>query len=474
MKVSQEKTGDLTSLIKIEIQEADYQQEVEKQLRIQRKKMNIPGFRPGQVPFSMVKRMYETPVMAQEIENLMSQNLYKFIDDNKIKVLGSPMANDEKTPKADFQKDKDFTFYFDIAIEPEFDLDLKKVKSTIYEIEPQEEQIDKFVEDTCMRFGKVETPEQIGEKDMVYGHLVELQEDGSKKEGGIDTNTTMYVERIALATIKKQFIGKKKDATIRFKPSKALKDANFLASFIHKSKDDVKDFSSDCDFTVISIHRMTPAEKNADLFNKVYPNKDIKDEKQFRELAKQDLAKTYTRESDSFFLNQTSETLVKETKFDIPEEFLKRWLLATSKDKKSKEDIEDNFEKYLDGIRWQIIESKIASQFNISVKEEDVINYFKTELLPSYFPALPDETEEQAKEREEHLTEVAKNMLNEKDQTRQVYNYLFDRQMTKTLKENTKLTTKKVSMGDFIKEVSPNEEKKNIRKRVSAKVENKE
>ncbi len=153
MKVSQENNGVLTSLVKVEVEANYYKQEVEHQLREQRKKMTMPGFRPGQVPMSMVKKMYGVAVKAQAIENVMSDNLYKFIEDNKIKVLGSPLANDEKTPKADFEKENNFTFYFDVAQQPEFDLDLKKHEATSYEIEPTDEMLDKFIADTCMRFG---------------------------------------------------------------------------------------------------------------------------------------------------------------------------------------------------------------------------------------------------------------------------------------------------------------------------------
>lgn len=473
MKLSQENNGVLTSLVKIEIEANDYVQEVEKQLKEQRKKMSVPGFRPGQVPMSMVKKMYAVSVKAQVIERLMSDNLYKYIESNKIQVLGSPLANEDKTPKADFEKDTDFTFYFDVAMQPDFELKLDEKKATLYEIEPTKEMLDKFVEDTCIRFGKVETPEQVGEKDMVYGHLVELTEDGKRKEGGIDIHTTMYIERITLKTIRDKFIGKKKDSAIVFKPSKALKDLSQLATFLHKKQDESKEFVADCEFTVMSIQRMTPATLNEELFGKVYKNKNIKEEKAFREEAKKDLMNAYQRESNNYFLNKVSEDLVKNVKFDLPEEFLKRWLLATSQSEKAREDIEEKFNKYLDGIRWQILETKIAEANNIKIKDEDILNYYKTELLPSYFPVMPDETEQQRMEREEHLQAVAYNMLNEKDQTKQVYNYLFDKQITEVLKSNMKIAIKKVNMDEFIKEVSSTTEEKKVTKDKAAKSEKK-
>lgn len=454
MKVSQEKTGDLTALIKIEIEENDYQEKVEKQLKEQRKRMSVPGFRPGQVPFSMVKKMYETPVRAQEIERLMSENLYKYIDDNKVKVLGSPLANDEKTPKIDWEKDKSYTFYFDIALQPEFDVDLKKIKTTLYDVQPTDETLEKFVEDIRLRYGKLENPETVADKDMLYGHLEELNEDGTKKEGGVDTNATIFVDRIALATIKKKFEGKKKGATIKFQPHKAFKDPQQLATVLHKTVEEVKEFTSDCSYTIDTIQRMNMAEMNQEFFDRAYKDKGIKTEEEFRNAAKEDLCATYKRESANFFLNKASEELVSKVKIDLPEEFLKRWMVETSEDKLAKEDVEENFDRYADGIKWQLIEGKLAEAHSLEVKEQDVVDYYKNELLPNYFPMMPGMTEEQQKESDERMDKMAHDMLNEREQTRQVYNFLLDRQLTQCLKDNTSVTTKTLTMDEFVKEVN--------------------
>lgn len=475
MKVSHEDNKNQTLLVKIEIEQADYQPQVDKELKDRRKQMTVPGFRPGQVPMSMVKKMYEIPMKANVVESVISEQLAKYVEDNKIKVLGSPMANDEKTPNANFETDTAFTFYFDVAVQPEFKLDLKKEKIDAYTIEPTEEILNNFIEDTRRRFGKVETPEQIGDSDMVYGHLVEIEND-APKENGIDLNTTMFVDRIALKTIKDKFLGKKKGDTITFKPNKALKDSKQLATFLRKTEEELKDFASDCQFTVSSIQRMTMAEMNEELYKKVYLTKDIKDEKGFREAAKEDLMNAYKNESDRYFFDRAIDTIVKDTKFDLPEAFLKRWLMSTAKEENERKNYDEHFEDYLKGIRWQIIESEIAEKNNINVSTEDIINYYKTELLPSYFPQLPSETEDQKKEREEHLDSVAKSMLQEKEQTRKVYGHLFDRQIIDVLKKEMQVTVKNVNMDEFIKQVTPKaetEEKPKTKKK-STKTEEKD
>lgn len=460
MKVSKEMTGDLTAVIKIEVEENDYKERVEKELRDYRKKANIPGFRPGQVPLGMVKKMYERPVRAEEIQKLMSDNLYKYIEDNQLRVLGSPLADNERTKQVDWDNEKEFAFYFDIALQPEFTVDLTKEKLTLYDVEPTEEMLDKFIEDVRYRFGKIETPETIGESDMLYGHLEELDEQGNKKEGGVDTNTTIFVDKIALETIKKKFIGKKKDDVITFKIGKAIKDASQLASIIKLPIDKVKEFTADTKFTVLSIQRMNKSEMNEDFFNKAYKDKGIKTEEEFRKNAKEDLSKTYAREADSYFLHKAMESITKNTKFDIPVEFLKRWLVETSEDKLDAKSVEENFSKYENGIRWQLIEGELSKTYKLDVTNDEIKNYYKTELFPSYFPVPEKETKQEKDEREKRLEDLATNMLQNRDQSKQVFDYLFEGKLIKCLKENIKFDTKKINIDEFTKEIKKDKETK--------------
>ncbi len=458
MKVSQEKTGDLTSLIKIEIQQADYQPEVDKQLKDQRKKLQLPGFRVGQVPLSMVKKMYENTLVAQEVEKLINENLYKYIQDNNMKVLCSPMANNEKNPQNPTGPIKDFTLFFDVALQPEFDLDLSKINTTFYQVEPTKENVDSYIENLCKRFGKQEQAEAIDEKDLVYGRLVELDDQEKEKKGGLNVYTSIAIDKIPLATVKKQFIGKKKDAEIKIKPAKLFKDDNLLASFLHISKDEAKGFDSQCNFKVDSIERVTPAEINSELFKKVYPAKDIQNEQQFTEAIKEELSNNYANTVNIHFMNTVSDTLQHEVKFSLPEEFLKKWLIENNHDKK-KEDLEAEFPKFLDAMRWQLIESKICEQYNITVNKQEVVDYFQNELLPMYFPVFEGETEEQKQQREHHLTEIANNMAADKEQSRKGYDYVLDRKLIKVLRENTVCKLEKVALDDYLKIVSQNNQK---------------
>jgi trigger factor len=366
----------------------------------------------------------------------------------------------KKTKQVDWDNEKEFAFYFDIALQPKFTVDLTKEKLTLYDVEPTEEMLDKFIEDVRYRFGKIETPETIGESDMLYGHLEELDEQGNKKEGGVDTNTTIFVDKIALETIKKKFIGKKKDDVITFKIGKAIKDASQLASIIKLPIDKVKEFTADTKFTVLSIQRMNKAEMNEDFFNKAYKDKGIKTEEEFRKNAKEDLSKTYAREADSYFLHKAMESITKNTKFDIPVEFLKRWLVETSEDKLDAKSVEENFSKYENGIRWQLIEGELSKTYKLDVTNDEIKNYYKTELFPSYFPVPEKETKQEKDEREKRLEDLATNMLQNRDQSKQVFDYLFEGKLIKCLKENIKFDTKKINIDEFTKEIKKDKETK--------------
>ncbi len=450
MNVTQEKTGDLTAVLKIEVAAADYAEAVEKDLKEYRRKANMPGFRPGQVPMGIVKKMYEKPVRAEQVQKVMSDAMYKFIDDNKLSLLGSPMANNEKTPIIDWDTQSDYTFYFDIAFAPEFELDLTSKEATYYDITPTDEMLDKFVDDIQRRFGNFESPEQIGENDLVYGEIEELDENGEVKEGGIKTPTSLSVDLISMVTIKKKFIGAKKDDVITFNLAKAFKNTTEIAAMLRIDKEQAKEFKSDVNFKVSSISRVTKHELNEDLYEKAYKGKEIKTEEAFRAAAKEDLCSTYTNQSERMFMNEASKLLVENTKVELPDEFLKRWLIETNQDKDSKE-ITENYDKYRDSIKWQLIEGKLIEKFKLDVTAEELKDYYKTALINNYFPIPEGADEEQIKETQAAIEKVANNMLENKEQSRQVYEFLFEQKLTKALLGEMKLAKKQVTTDEFAK-----------------------
>lgn len=451
MKVTKENTGNLTAVLRIDIAQEDYASKLEEQLKSYRRKANVPGFRPGQVPMGMIKKMYETPLRAEIIEKLMSDAMYEYLDKEKIKILGYPLANDERT-KIDWDTQKEYTFFFDIGLEPEFELNLENIEETYYDIEPSEEMLDKFVEDIQRRFGQFSSPEKIEEGDLIYGEIIEVDEEGNEKEGGLKEKTSIFINNIAQKIIQKKFIGKEKEAEVIFNFAKAFpteKDKSIAIRTMDKEL--LKDFKSDVKFIVSNISRITPHELNEELFEKAYKGAEIKTPEDFRQRAKEDLSQTYKRETDTFFTNEITKKIIKETAFELPDEFMKRWIVSNSQGKVSIEDVTNDYQKYQDSLKWQLIENKITEKYSIEITKENVKQYLIDNVIKNYFPTLEDQDPEQEKERMESIEGIAENMLKNQEQTRQVYEYLFDQKLTSTLLENSKTKKKSVSVEDFTK-----------------------
>lgn len=452
MKVTRENTGDLTAILEINISEEDYSPQLNEQLKSYRRKANVPGFRNGQVPMGMIKKMYEGSLRAEIIEKSMSEAMYEFIEKEKIDIMGYPLANDEKT-KIDWETQKDYTFFFDIAIQPEFELDLDKIEETYYNIEPTEEMLDKFVIDLQRRFGQFSSPEKVELEDLVYGELVELDNEGNPKQEGLVTSTSLAINMIQDKGIQNEFLGKEKDSEIVFNLAKAFPNETDRAAMLRLDKELVKDFDSNVKFSISSINRVSLHELNEELFEKAYKGEDIKTEEDFRKRAAKDLSQTYIRESDRYFTNEVTQKLVKTSDFQLPDEFMKRWLVTNSQGKLNKEQVELEYEMYRDSLKWQLIETKISDKYSLEINKDEVKTYFKEALLGNYFPVGEDETEEQEKERLEAMENVAENMMKNQDQTKQVYDYLFDQKLTKTLRENIKAEEKTLTVDEFTKMV---------------------
>lgn len=453
MKVTTEVTGDLTAILKIDISKEDYASKIEDQLKTYRKKANIPGFRPGKVPMGMVKKLYEKSLRVEEIQKILSDSMYEFMEKEKIKALGHPLANDEKTGEIDWDNQDDFTFYFDLGLQPEFELDLNSIEETYYNIEPSQDMINKFIEDMQKRFGKFESPEQVGEDDIIYGEIIELDQENNEKELGIKTTTSIAVNIIADKSIQEEFISKTKDSEIIFNISKAFTNVVDLASMLKITQEEAKEFNSNVKFVISSINRVSPAELNEEFFENAYRGQGIKTQEDFRARAIKDLSETYSRESDRYFMNEASNKLIENSNFELPDEFMKRWLIANNEGKIDADKIINEYDIYKNSLKWQLIENKLVESFSLEVSPEDIKDYYKNSLINSYFPAKENETEEQEEERLNAIESVTNNMLENKDQAKNIYEYLFDQKLSKTLKDNMKIQEKSISIDDFTKMV---------------------
>ena len=443
MNITQESTGELTAIVKIELAREDYDNQVTKVLKDYQRKASMPGFRPGKVPMGIVKKMYGKAVLADEVNKIISEGLNNYLEENKVKTLGHPLPNIEKQEMIDFDHQESFDFYFDIAMQPEITLELSdKIKMDYFRIRVDDESIDKYIEDLRKRNGQPVNPEKSEEGDILRGKIAELAGDGEIKADGITHETSIGVDFIKNKTIKKKFIGAAKDDKIIFNPLKATDSAADTASMLGIPAAEAENIKSEFAFTVESITRFEPAVLDESFYAQVFPGESFADVKAFRERLGKELEISFSKESDRLFMRQTADRLIDTTNIALPDDFMKRWLQESGESQVSTEDIEKHYDEYARALRWQLIESKLVTDNNIRVTPDDV-----REQIMSYFQ-VPGDADEEMKGR---INDIANNIMQNEEEVKRIYDQLLDTRMRDLLKSSIKLKDKEVSYDEFIK-----------------------
>ncbi|MPL92184.1 Trigger factor [bioreactor metagenome] len=432
--------------ITISIEKADYSEKVEKTLRDYRKKANIPGFRPGMVPLGLLKKMYGKSILAEEINKILSDELYKYIQDNKINMLGEPLPNETDQKDIDFSTQEDFEFVFDLGLAPEFEVELnKKDKVKYYQITPSEEMINNQIKSYTGRYGKYVQEESVEEKDMVKGVLTELTE-GKVKESGIQVQdavlTPAYMKDEASKAL---FANAKVGDTITFNPKTAFENEAEISSLLKISKEEVAEVTADFQFIIESITRYHEAEIDQDLFDKVYGEGVVKSAEEFTEKIKANIQETLAQDSEYKFGIDAREVLVK--KYDdlaFPDTFLKRWLMATNKNLTA-ETLETDYPKMIADLKWQLIKDKIAKSNDIKVEKDDVED-FGRKIARSQFAQYGMIGMDDA-----ILDNYVKDMLKKEETLKNIIDKVAENKVLDIIKNAVKVDTKEVSIEEFNK-----------------------
>lgn len=450
MNIELQHTGDLTATVKIDISPADYEDNVMKVLKDYQRKAQMPGFRQGKVPFGLTKKMYGQAVMADEVNKLLGESLEKFIDEQKLDILGNPLANTEKTPQIDFTGPVSTSFYFDLGFSPKFELNLGDIKGiSYYRIEVSDEIAGKYLEDMRRRNGEPGEVEVSESGDLLKGDFSQLDANGDPLEGGISTSGSIDPSLFSDEEVRKSFEGKKVGETIRINPMKASGNATDVAAMLGITKETAAGLDSEFNFVVSSITRMIPAEVNAEFFEKVYPGVEIADEAGLIEQIKADAASSFVGESDRKFFNDAVKAMIETADINLPDEFLKRWLVDVNREKLTAEEVEKNYDSYAQSMRWQLIENRMIHDHGISVSEEEIRNVFR-----GYFGRPGGELDEDMKKRIETIVD---SFMKNKDDVRRINDQLFEQKLLALLKEKITLDEKVVSYDDFVKLASVQE-----------------
>lgn len=376
MNITKESIDELTATLTVKIEKNDYESSVNEVLKNYRKKANMPGFRPGKVPMGLVKKLYGKAATADEVNKVLSNNMSKYIIDEKLNILGDPLPDEEKQKKIDWDKDEDFEFVFDIALTPEFSIQLDKRNNfPYYKITADEKMIEQQEQNYANQHGENKPVEKAEGKDTMKGVFIQLDENNKELENGIKAEDVLVAPDVMKdEEIKKEFYSKSKGDEIIVDLNKIYdNNANLIAGLLKISKEKAEKIKGNFKFIIFDILRFTPAEINEDLFKKVYgEDTDIKTEDQFKAKIKEELEKNLEMSSDYKFSMDCRDRLVEKTKFDLPENFLKRWIKETN-NKLTDEQIEKDFDNFMKDLRWQLIYGKILKDNSIEIKEEEVL-----------------------------------------------------------------------------------------------------
>lgn len=450
MNITKESTSNLTALITVEINENDYSEKVKKSLDDYRRKANIPGFRKGKVPFGIVNKMYGKSVLGEEVNKLLSQKLNEYIVENKLNLLGNPLPSLENQDKADLENDKDFVFYFDIALAPEINLDLnEKINADYFEIEVNDKMIDDYILDIQSRFGSHSHPETVADGTEVSAQFAQLDAEGNQLEGGIAHKGKFKIDDIKLKTITNKIVGLSKGEKVVFDPMKAFNDADKVASLLAVTKEMVEDLEAEFEVEIIEIHQTEPAQVNEDLFKKAYPSSEINTEADFRAKIKQDASREFEKESDKLFLSQTVDLLIEKANIQIPADFMKRWVVANNEGKLSIEQLDTEWESYENSLKWQLLQDKLFKENNIKVEATEVREHIKGFIGGQYFGGQTDNEVLM-----NQLDSIVDSVMKNQEEVNKIYDQLYDKKLLELLKEKLSLKHQSIALDDFIQKAS--------------------
>lgn len=449
MKISFENPDKVNGLLTITVEEADYQASVEKTLKDYRKKANYPGFRPGMVPMGLIKKQYGASAKMDAINKLIGEQIYKYMQDNKIQMLGEPLPS-EKQEAQDLEKPAPYTFAFDIAVAPEFKIELNgHNKIDHYTIIVDDALIDRQVEMFTSRNGIYEKAESYEDNDMLKGDLRELDEKGNTKEGGITVEAASILPNYIKDEAQKAlFNGAKLGDIITLNVSKAFENEAEIASLLKVERDRVKDIKSDFSYQITDIQRYKKHPVDQELFDSLFGKDTVKSEKEFREKIAEGLKEQLAVDADyKFILDVRAYCEKKVGKLEFPDALLKRIMLNNNKDK-GEEFVEKNYEQSIKELTWHLIKEQLVADNQIKVNDEDVLNAAKETARVQFaqygMNNVPDE----------YVENYAKEILKKRENVDGLVDRAVDIKLTDALKKVVKLNEKEISLDDFNKMMS--------------------
>lgn len=449
MKVSFDCPDKINGLLTVTIEEDDFKNDVEKELKNYRKRANVPGFRPGMVPMGLIRRQYGNAVKMDVVNNKLSEEVNKYIQDNKINMLGMPLGSEKQTP-VDLEKDAPYTFMFDIAVAPEFDIELSdKDAIDYYDITVDDKLVDQQVDGFASRFGAYQKAEEYKEGDVLKGDLRELDAEGNTKEGGVEVESaTVMPQYLKDDDQKKLFEGAKAGDIITFNPYKAYAGGAEVATLLKVEREKKDDYQGDFSYQITEVQHFEKHAVDQELFDQVFGKDEVKDEKSFREKIAEGVKQQLATDEDFRFLQDLRKYAEEKVgQLTYPDALLKRVLKENNKDKDD-EFINKNYEASLKDLTWSLIKNKLAEKAEVKVNDDDVKNVAR-EIARAQFAQYGMQNVG-----EEYVNNYAEELLKQRDTVNQFAERAVDEKLVAAIKPVVKLNHKEISLEDFNKMVT--------------------
>lgn len=438
MNITRENIDELNAVVKVEIAKDDYSPKVEKILKDYRKTANIPGFRKGHVPMGMVKKQYGKAVLVDEVNKLLQESLNNYLTEEKLDVLGNPLPKEQE----DFDWDKDdYAFEFELGLSPKFDVALKtKDPITQYKIVADDKMIDEQLETIQKQYGKLVPKDVAEEGDLIAGTF-------KNEEEGIENTTTLPLEKIKGKRNLNKFVGAKIGDTVELKTKSLFEDDHDLVEFLKVEHDKAHDLDVPVTFEVTEVNQQELAELDQELFDKLFGKDEVKTVTELKEKIKEDAENQFKQQSDQQLLNDVTETLIENTKFELPKEFLQRWIQVSGEKELSGEEAKEEYEKSEKGLRFQLIEGKLIQENKLQVELEEIKGVTKERIkaqMAQFGQMDPSDKD---------LEDITARVLSNQEEVKKLSEQVMNQKLLDFYKENANLKEKEMTYENFVKDV---------------------
>jgi trigger factor len=443
MNISRHDIDKLNAEITISLTPADYEARVNEGIKKVQKQANMPGFRPGKVPAGLIKKQYGTQILVDEINKLLNDTIQKYIEENHLEILGNPLPKDQTA--IDFTNQKDFEFVYQVGLAPDFKVNLDSNNTFTYKtVKVDDSLVDKYVHDVRRNYGKPANPETAGEKDVVFVDINELDADGNIKPGGIFKSTSVSYERIKNENAKAKILGVKRDDKIVMNINDLYETAVDKSVSLGIDKELAETISCDIQLTVKNISRLEEAELNQELFDKVYGEGKVTSEEEFREKIREELGLMFRADAEKFLKTEVENKLIEKVNPQLPDSFLKRWLMAVNEKPITQEELEKDYPNYAKAMQWRLIENKIIKDNGIKVDAEEAKEEAKAYIKSEYARYGQVASNED-------LDKISKDLLSKEKEAQKIFENLYSKKVLNLIREKCTLQEKQVSYDEFFK-----------------------